>query len=76
LSSTEDLEEVHRAFGEAQAQIIKGMLESFGIPCLLRSLAAPSVHPFAVDGLGEFRLMVPRSRAAEARELIRGTEDA
>ncbi len=76
MSSTGDLEEVYRAFGEAQAQIVKGMLESFGIPCLLRSLAAPSVHAFAVDGLGEFRLMVPRSRAAEARQLVRGTDDA
>ena len=76
MSNTGDLEEVHRAFGETQAQIIKGKLESFGIPCLLRSLAAPSVHPFTVDGLGEFRLMVPQSRAAEARELIKGTDDA
>ena len=67
---------MYRAFGEAQAEIVKGMLESFGIPCLLRSLAAPSVHPFAVDGLGEYRLMVPQSRAEEARELVRGTEDA
>ena len=63
---------VYRASGEAEAQIIKGLLESNGIPCLLKSNAAHSVHMFAVDGMGEVKIMVWESMAEEARGLIGG----
>ena len=63
---------VYRAAGEAEAQIIKGLLESNGIPCLLKSNAAPSTHMFAIDGMGEVRVMVWESMAEKARELIEG----
>jgi hypothetical protein len=68
--------EVYRAVGEAEAQIIKGLLESYGIPSLLKSMAAPSVHAFVMDGMGEVRVMVWQSAAEKARELIRGSSDA
>ena len=64
--------EVYRATGEAEAQIIKGLLESHGIPCLLKSQAAPSVHMFAVDGMGEVKVMVWEEVSERARELING----
>ena len=64
--------EVYRAAGEAEAQIIKGLLESHGIPCLLKSQAAPSVHMFAVDGMGEVKVMVWEEASERARELING----
>ena len=64
--------EVYRAAGEAEALIIKGLLESNGIPCLLKSNAAPSVHVFAVDGLGEVKIMVEESKAEEAKRLVEG----
>lgn len=67
--------EVYRSANEIEAQVIKSLLESFGIPCLLKSNAAPSVHVFTVDGMGETRVMVPASRAEEARELIKGDSD-
>lgn len=76
MSSNEDLVEVYRAAGEAEAQIIKGLLESYGIPSLLKSTASPSVHAFTIDGLGEVRIMVWRSTEDKARELIRGNTDA
>jgi len=66
------LVEVYRAVGEAEAQIIKGLLESNGIPCLLKSNAAPSVHVFTVDGMGEVKVMVRESTAEEAKRLIVG----
>ena len=76
MSKADNLVEVYRANGEAEAHIIKGLLESNGIPCLLRSLAAPSVHAFVFDGMGEVRVMVRQSDAEEARELVRETDDA
>ena len=68
--------EVYRAVGEAEAQIIKSLLESYGISCFLKSNAAPSVHMFAVDGMGEVRVLVREEVAERARELIRGEDDA
>ena len=64
--------EVYRAVGEAEAQIIKGLLDSNGIPCLLKSNAAPSVHMFTVDGMGEVKVMVWESMVNEAKKLIEG----
>ena len=68
--------EVYRAASEAEAQIIKGLLESCGIFCLLKSNAAPSVHMFAVDGMGEVKVMVWEEVVGEAKELIGGEGNA
>ena len=68
-------EEIYLARGEIEAQIVKAKLESFNIPAIITSTAAPSVHVFVVDGLGEYRVMVPHSLADEARQLLEGDED-
>ena len=71
MSTSEKLAEVYTAAGEAEAQVIKGLLESYGISCLLKSNAAPSVHMFAVDGMGEVKVMVVESMAKKAKKLIK-----
>jgi len=68
--------EIYRATSEAEARIIKSFLESNGIPCLMKANAAPSVHAFAIDGMGEVAIMVWEDVADKARELIREEEDA
>ena len=75
MKSDEKLVEVYRVAGEMTAQVIKGLLESHGISCILKSEAAPSVHIFTVDGMGEVRVMVRESAAARARSLIQGQDD-
>ena len=70
MSNSRKMVEVYRAAGEMEAQVIKGLLENYGVPCLLKSNAAPSVHMFVVDGMGEVRVMVWESMAEKARELI------
>ncbi len=70
MNSHSNLVEVYRAAGELEALTIKNMLESFGISALLRSNAAGSVHPFVVDGMGEFKVMVKEEDVQEARFLI------
>jgi hypothetical protein len=62
--------EVYAARTEMEAQVIRGLLESFGIPSYLKSHAAPSVHWFTMDGMGEVKVMVLGSMAGEARRLI------
>ena len=68
----EKLVEVYRASGELEANLIKGLLESNGIPCILKSDAAFSVHAFTVDGMGEVKIAVLESMAEEARRIIGG----
>jgi hypothetical protein len=68
--------EVYHARNSMEAQVIKSLLESYDIPCLLKSNAAPSVHMFTMDGMAEVRVMVLDSMAEEARELIVGDNHA
>jgi len=70
LKSSQPMVEVYDARNEMEAQVIRSLLESYDIPCVLRSNAAHSVHAFTIDGMGEVRIMVLASQAAEARELI------
>jgi hypothetical protein len=64
------LVEIYRASGEAEALITQSLLESNGIHSILKSHAAPSVHVFTVDGMGEYKVMVSKSKAEAARRLI------
>ena len=71
MKKQKKLVKVYRAAGEAEELVIKGLLESYGIPCFLSSHAAPSVHVLTVDGMGEVGVMVLESMAERAMELIR-----
>lgn len=76
MNKAKKMVEVYRAVSETEARVIKGLLESQGIPCFLKSNAAPSVHAFAIDGLGEVRVMVWEGVAGKARELLKGEGNA
>jgi hypothetical protein len=53
-----------------EAQIIKGRLESEGIPVLLSYESAGLIYGITVDGLGQVKIMVPRKLEEEAREIL------
>ena len=57
-----------------QAQIVKGRLESEGVPALLRYEGAGLVYGITVDGLGEARVMVPEDLAQEAEAIVADQE--
>jgi hypothetical protein len=73
MSNEEELVTVYVA-RQIQAHIIKGRLESEGIPALLSYESAGLVYGITVDGLGEVKIMVPRRLAQEAREILREPE--
>jgi hypothetical protein len=60
---------VHRC-DQAEALVIKGLLESEGIPTLLKSRIAQSVHPFSVGDQGEIIVMVPAADAPRGRRIL------
>jgi hypothetical protein len=76
LTEKNKMVEVYKANSEMEAQVIKGLLESYGIPSLLKSHAAPSVHLFTIDGMGEVKVMVMDSLADRAKRLIMSEKNA
>ncbi|HXZ94544.1 MAG TPA: DUF2007 domain-containing protein [Dehalococcoidia bacterium] len=53
-----------------EAQIIKGRLESEGIPVLLSYESAGLIYGITVDGLGQVKIMVPQNLAEEAKGIL------
>ena len=71
----EGMTTVYRTAGLLQAEIIKGRLESAGIPVMLDYESLGRVIGITVDGLGEVRILVPNERADEAKELLAPSAD-
>jgi hypothetical protein len=63
------LAELHRC-DQAEAVVVKSLLESEGIPTMLRSRLAHSVHPFTVGAQGEVVVLVPHSEVERATRLL------
>ncbi|MDD5126847.1 MAG: DUF2007 domain-containing protein [Dehalococcoidales bacterium] len=76
MNRTENLTEVYRTVSEPEAQVIRGLLESFGIPCVLRANLAPSVFVLIDNTMGGIRVMVPEHVAEEAMQLIEARNEA
>jgi hypothetical protein len=68
-ADADGLVEVHRC-DQPEAMVVKGLFESEGIPLLLRSRLAHSVHPFTVGAQGEVIILVPPSAATRAARLL------
>lgn len=62
--------EARRCRDQAEALVVKSVLESEGIAVVLRSNLAPSVYPFSVGIQGEIVVLVPERDAPRARTLL------
>ena len=61
---------VYVANGQLEAEIIKGRLESEGIPAILRYESAGLVYGLTLDGLGQVEVQVPSSLSQQAMEVL------
>jgi len=61
---------VFRGASEIEARVVRGLLETHGIPSLLSSDVPRSIFPLAVDGLGDVRVAVRPEDAEEAQRII------
>ncbi|GEM_PF-535120 len=66
---------VWRAANWLEAQIVKGRLESEGIPVLLRGEALGPLYGLTTGGLAEVDLLVPGPLAERAQDLLRSLEE-
>lgn len=59
-----------RTTDDSEAELVRTLLESYGIPCSISSDIPHSVYPLTVDGLGEIRISVPEEALEEAKTIL------
>lgn len=65
-----ELVEVWRASGETNAQIIRSLLNSYGIESLIEGESLRLTHGFTLNTLGLVRILVRAEDAEQARGLL------
>lgn len=65
-----DFEELARVRDQAEALVVRGLLEAHGIQVVLRTHVAPSVHPFSVGEQGAVQILVRRDALPASRLLL------
>lgn len=63
---------IFRTWSDLEAQLIKGILEEYGIPVSLATDISHTLYPFTLNGLGETRILVPLEAEDEAQDIIAG----
>ena len=66
----DQLTSIYKAANQIEAELIKGMLESEGIPALLKYESLGQVYGLTVDGLGQVEVQVPTKYVQDAENLI------
>jgi hypothetical protein len=59
-----------RSGSDAEAAVIRQLLDSYGIACRVVSDVSQTLFPLWLDGLREIRIFVPPSRLSEAQRLL------
>lgn len=65
-----DLVEVRRCFDQAEALVVRSVLDSEGISSVLRGHLVSSVHPFSVGAQAMVRVLVHEFDALRARAVL------
>ncbi len=69
-ASSSPVTAVRRCRDQAEALVVRGLLESEGIRVVLRSTLAPSVYPFSVGDQGAVTVLVSEHDAERARAIL------
>jgi len=68
--SNQEWIEIYTATSDYEANIIKGLLESEGVFCLLKSYRVAQ-FPFDIGHLGEVKIMVPAIEMDHGKQILR-----
>lgn len=69
-----DLVVVYVATGEMVAEVVRGKLQSAGIPAMCKPMYVESSFGSGAAGMGDVHVLVPKEFEAKARELLREDE--
>ena len=61
---------ISRVWNDSEANLVRSLLESYGIPVTVSSDLTHAVYPLTVDGLGEIRISVPDEFREEATTIL------
>lgn len=61
---------ISRVWNDSEANLVRSLLESYGIPVAVGSDVTHAVYPITVDGLGEIRISVPGEHREEALRIL------
>ncbi|TFG58988.1 MAG: hypothetical protein E4H36_14595, partial [Spirochaetales bacterium] len=61
---------VYKAYGQPEAEIIKGRLNVENIPVMLKYESLGNVYGLTIDGLGQVEVLVPSKYAEQAKEIL------
>jgi hypothetical protein len=61
---------IARVPGQLEAEILRGLMTSFEIPCELAQESAGKVYGLTVGRLGEVQLLVPAENEKRAHEVL------
>lgn len=61
---------VYTALNHLEAEVVRGLLESEGIPATLQYESVGLVYGLTIDGMGETRVYVPEQLEGIARQII------
>ena len=75
MCADSNLETIYIASGQWEAQVVKSRLETADIPALLIYESVGPVVGLTVDGLGEVKVMVPHTLAAQARAILHDSHE-
>ncbi|MBI5877617.1 MAG: DUF2007 domain-containing protein [Chloroflexi bacterium] len=67
---THELVSVYVAQGHLEAEVVRGRLESEGVPAMLSYESLGLVYGLTLDGLGQVHVRVPGAFAARARAIL------
>jgi hypothetical protein len=59
-----------KTWTDGEAEMVRQLLASYGIPCQVVSDITHAIYPFTVDGLGEIQILVPASSLESARNIL------
>ena len=59
-----------RSWSDSEAELVRQILASSDIPCVVSTSVAHAVFPLNVNGLGEIRILVAPEQLEPARDLI------
>ncbi len=65
-----DLVVIFRTPSDVEASIVRGLLETHGVPSVVASDLPHSIFPLAISGIGEVRILVHPDDAGEALKII------
>jgi hypothetical protein len=60
---------IFSTYSEAEAYIVKGVLEGEGVACKIKSMRV-SQFPLTLNGLGEIKIYVPKESLQKSRDIL------